>query len=355
MARTTLLGFFKAARCAGVARAIESEGLLGSGDTLHLACCRADCKNQCTDKYLRPKSTGATSSLLSCRHSQTLVGALILAMVMSGMLDSGQKSGHGKPAVFGDDSPQDWLDCGFMIFAKARMTRRHVLVAAAPGPCPLQAVAQPASHSTRPIMPPSIRSATLQDLPAIVELLIQDAEARRSLDPVLWRTAGDASTRIERAVGAVLNGSQAPAREFWFVAERVGRIVGVTHAMLVPVPPIYDGAAGSPGLLLDDCFIAAGAPSGTAEALLVATEAALETAGAPRLIASSPAAGPLRLLYERHGYEPVTLYMAKHRPSPDALPPSVRKASAEDVPGIVKRSAEHRRMLARINPRFWHI
>ncbi len=204
-------------------------------------------------------------------------------------------------------------------------------------------------------MPPSIRLATLKDLPAIVALLIQDAEARRSLDPVLWRVAGDASTRIENAVGPALNGSQAAARELWFVAEHAGRIVGVTHAMLVPVPPIYDGSAGPPGLLLDDCFISVDGPSGTAEALLAATEAALIAAGAPRLVVSCPAAGLLRPLYERHGYEPVTLYMAKHRLGPDARSSSVRTASAEDVPGIVRRSAQHRSMLARINRRFWHI
>jgi hypothetical protein len=71
--------------------------------------------------------------------------------------------------------------------------------------------------------------------------------------------------------------------------------------MTLPVPPIYDDAASLPGLLLDDCFTFADAPSGTADALLVATEAALITAGASSLIASCPAAGPLRPLYERHG------------------------------------------------------
>jgi GNAT superfamily N-acetyltransferase len=204
-------------------------------------------------------------------------------------------------------------------------------------------------------MPPSIRPASLEDLPAVVALLIQDAKARSLLDPVLWRIAGDAPARIERAARAAHNGSQALAGELWLVAEHAGRIVGVAHAMLVPVPPIYDGSAGPPGLLLDDCFISPDAPSGTVEALLTATEAALVAAGAPRLIASCPADGPLRHFYERRGYEPVTLYMAKHRLRSDALPPSVRKAGAEDIPGIVKRSAEHRRTLARINPRFWHI
>jgi hypothetical protein len=33
----------------------------------------------------------------------------------------------------------------------------------------------------------------------------------------------------------------------------------------------------------------------------------------------------------------------------------VRAAGADDVPGIVKLSAEHRKTLARVNPRFWHI
>jgi len=204
-------------------------------------------------------------------------------------------------------------------------------------------------------MPSSIRPATLRDLPAIVELLIQDARERRSLDPVLWRIAGDASTRVERAARAALSESPASAGELWLVAEHADRIVGITHAMLVPIPPIYDGAAGSPGLFLDDCLISADAPSGTAEALLVATEAALRTAGALGLVASCPAAGPLRPLYERHGYEPVTLYMAKHHPGRSPVPPGVRKSTAEDVPGIVKSSAEHRRTLAKINPRFWHI
>ena len=139
------------------------------------------------------------------------------------------------------------------------------------------------------------------------------------------------------------------------VAEYAQRIVGVTHAMLVPVPPIYDSSAGSPGVLLDECFVSAEAPSGTPEALLVATEAALRTAGALGLVASCPAAGPLHALYEREGYEPVTLYMVKHHVSFHALPPGVRPARAEDVPGIVERSAEHRRTLANINPHFWHI
>jgi hypothetical protein len=33
----------------------------------------------------------------------------------------------------------------------------------------------------------------------------------------------------------------------------------------------------------------------------------------------------------------------------------VRPAGAEDVSGIVKLSADHRKTLAELNPRFWHV
>jgi predicted N-acetyltransferase YhbS len=204
-------------------------------------------------------------------------------------------------------------------------------------------------------MAPAIRPATPRDLSGIVALLTQDARDRNALDPLLWRLAPDVSTRIERAVGGALNASRAPAQELWFVAEQAGQVVGATHAMLVPVPPIYNAAADSPGLLLDDCFVSAEAPAGTAEALLVATEAALKAAGASVLVTSCLASGHLRPLYERHGYEPVTLYTVKHGFSIETPAPRVRPATVGDVPGIVARSAQHRRMLARINPRFWHI
>ena len=204
-------------------------------------------------------------------------------------------------------------------------------------------------------MSSSIRPAAPHDLPGIVSLLAEDAEQRALLDPTLWRVAVDAPARIERAVGAALGRPEASASEQWLVAEHSGRIVGVTQAMIVPVPPIYDDTAGSPGLLLDGCFASADAPSGTAEALLVATEDALRTAGAARLIASCPAGGPLRPLYERRGYEPVTLYLAKHRFSSGAPPPGVRSAGGGDVAAIVELSAKHRKTLTAINSRFWHI
>src|SRR4051794_23130372 len=133
--------------------------------------------------------------------------------------------------------------------------RRRVLAAMALASWSLQASADPSAR--RPLMAPSIRPATPQDLPQIVSLLVEDAEQRRSLDPLLWRLAADAPTRIETVIDGVLNRAAASARELWLVAEHAGRIVGVAHAMMVPVPPIYDAAAGDPGLLLDDCFVSA--------------------------------------------------------------------------------------------------
>jgi len=107
----------------------------------------------------------------------------------------------------------------------------------------IQALADHQSSARRFIMPPSIRRATPTDLPEMADLLIRDAEQRRSLEPSLWRLAADARARIESVVGAGLDSSNASARELWHVAEASGRIVGIAHAMVVPVPPIYGAPA----------------------------------------------------------------------------------------------------------------
>ena len=195
----------------------------------------------------------------------------------------------------------------------------------------------------------STRRATVQDIPTMVDLLLQDAAQRNVRDPALWKIAADAKARIE--AGIALD----QAQTVWLLAETAGRIVGITHAMIVTPPPIYEIVAGPPGLLLDDCFTLPDAPPETAEALLVATETALGAAGGAGLIASCPAGGPLLPLYERHGYEPVTLFMAKAGLGVQPLPPSVRLARGDDIPGLVARSAEHRTMLSQLKPRFWHI
>ena len=183
----------------------------------------------------------------------------------------------------------------------------------------------------------------------MVDLLLQDAAQRSARDPAFWPVAADARTRIE--AGIALD----QAQTVWLLAEAAGRIVGITHAMIVTPPPIYDIVEGSPGLMFDDCFTAPDAPADTAQTLLLATEAALRAAGGAGMIASCPVDGPLRPLYERHGYEPVTLFMAKAGLGVQALPSSVRLAQGDDIPGLVARSAEHRTMLSEMKPRFWYI
>jgi GNAT superfamily N-acetyltransferase len=203
-------------------------------------------------------------------------------------------------------------------------------------------------------MPASIRRATARDVSAMVGLLLMDGESRNRLDPALWPLAADAAAQIESGLDRGLAGSNPSSRELWLLAEASGRLVGITHSMIVPVPPVY-GVPASPGLLLDDCFTTPDAPPDTAEALLLATEDALRSAGAGDLIASHPERGPWRPLYDRHGYQPVTLYLAKHPFKAHDMPSGLRTALPGDLPGIVKLNAEHRATLAGLNPRFWPI
>ncbi|WP_293676295.1 hypothetical protein [uncultured Phenylobacterium sp.] len=197
------------------------------------------------------------------------------------------------------------------------------------------------------------RTATMADIPQLVPLLLADAGARAMLDPKLWAVAADAEARIGENLRAELGPAARPGpRMLWLVAETGESIVGVTHSMIIPPPGIY-AVPTAPGLLLDDCFVAPAAPAGTAEALLLATEAALQQAGAGDLIASCPKGGAWSALYARHGYEPVTDYLGKAGFEAQPAPDGVRSAVVGDVPAIVALSARHRRTLAELNPRFW--
>ena len=201
----------------------------------------------------------------------------------------------------------------------------------------------------------SIRRATAADISQMVALLLLDARARHALNPSVWPVDAETESRIEKNLRKTLEAADAGTKEAWLLAEANGRLDGVAHAMIVQPPPIYDIVAGPPGLFLDECFVRDDAPPETAEGLLLAMEAALRDRGAAGLIASCPAGGPWRALYERHGYEQVTLYMAKDGFRRGAPPAGVRPARPDDLPEIVSRSAEHRRMLQTLNDRFWHI
>ncbi len=200
----------------------------------------------------------------------------------------------------------------------------------------------------------TIRPATPEDIAQLVDLLLQDAQERYSTDAVLWKIADDAQSQIEKALVYALTAEQQPFKQFWLVAEEGERITCVVHAMMLPVPPIYAGASGEPGLILPDSFVSADASTGTTMGLLNAIEHALEQFGAQIKLASHVRSDRWRSLFEANGYEPLTLYLSRSDLRSQSVPRDVRLAKEEDVPGIVKRSAENRQILFDIDP-FWEI
>ena len=203
-------------------------------------------------------------------------------------------------------------------------------------------------------MPATIRPATTGDIPAMVELLLADARERHAEDALLWDMAEDAASQVEKAVTSALTAEAQPFRQFWQVATVGERIVGVIHSMLLPVPPIYAGAEGMPGLILPDSFAVSDVPAGTVEALVEAAQAMLREAGARILLASFVTGLDWRAAFEAQGYEPLTLYLSRSDLGDRGRPSEVRPASEADVPGIVARSAENRAVLFEIDP-FWAV
>jgi len=203
-------------------------------------------------------------------------------------------------------------------------------------------------------MTQTIRPARPVDIPRLIELLMLDAQERQAEDAILWKLADDAPAQIEKALTFALTAEQQPFRQFWQIAEDGGQITGAIHAMTLPVPPIYAGLFGEPGLILPDSVVAPEAPNGTVEGLLAAAEDALHDAGAQIKLASYVAGEVWRTAFEASGYEPLTLYLSRSDLGDQGMPAGVRQATEDDVPGIVARSAENRQVLFDIDP-FWEI
>lgn len=195
----------------------------------------------------------------------------------------------------------------------------------------------------------TIRSAGLHDLEPIADLLLADAKAREAADPVLWKLDREPRQKILAAVRTSMEAGE----QRWLVGETGANIVGVTHAMHVPVPPIYDGKFGSPGLIMEDCFVSAEARPSARTELLQAAEADLVKSGARMVIGTSAAGGDWEEEYARQGYDPVTLYFAKTGLSDATALPHVRQANVDDIADIVAASAVNRQILQRLNPSFW--
>ncbi len=79
------------------------------------------------------------------------------------------------------------------------------------------------------------------DIPLLVGLLLEDAARRLARDPVLWKIAGDARSRVEQALSTTVLGKGHGPRHAWLVAEAGGELVGAAHSLRFAVPPIYAG------------------------------------------------------------------------------------------------------------------
>ena len=201
-------------------------------------------------------------------------------------------------------------------------------------------------------MPQLIRPATPDDIPQLIELLLLDADVRNSKDGILWKMTDTAPVQIEKALTFALTAEQQPFRQIWQVSEHDGAITGVIHSMLLPVPPIYAGRQGDPGLILPDSAVAPGALTGTVDALVTAAERALIDAGAKILLSTYVTGEPWRDVFRDRGYDPLTLYMSRTDLGDAGRLSTVRLATETDVPGIVMRAAENKRILFEIDP-FW--
>ncbi|MCR8724239.1 hypothetical protein [Frigidibacter sp. ROC022] len=200
-------------------------------------------------------------------------------------------------------------------------------------------------------MPLTLRGATPADIDPMATLLHEDARARQRRDPALWRLADDARQRIVQALTRALGPGDQPVRQAWWIAEDGARLAGLAHAMHLPVPPIYAGRFGEPGLLLADGALAAGAPPDTGARLRAAAEAGLREAGASLLLSATLPGGAGQAALARAGYVPLTLYLTKSGLE-TAAPAGVRAATEADVPAITTLSAANRATLAALDP-FW--
>lgn len=156
-----------------------------------------------------------------------------------------------------------------------------------------------------------IRPAKLADLDQIVDLSLEDARARNEADPGLWRIDAQARDKSHNAIKSALKTPNARIRQRWLVAEQDGALHGVVHSILVPVPPIYAGRFGPPGLIMEDCYIAPRAPRETRAELLKAAEADLIEAGALILVVSSVTGGDWETAISDAGYVRLTAYFTK--------------------------------------------
>lgn len=197
------------------------------------------------------------------------------------------------------------------------------------------------------------RAAGAADMEALAELLWADGQNRHARDPGIWPMAEDPQTAIASALKEAVTGEETPLRQRWILAEQAGKLLGAAHTILLPVPPIYAGALGPPGLILQDAVLRPDTPEEIAEVLLAAAEADLVEAGARILLAARTAEDAWKGPHAARGFAPLTPYLGKSELGAARLHAPVRSAEPSDIPAIVALSAAHRRILAALHERFW--
>lgn len=202
-------------------------------------------------------------------------------------------------------------------------------------------------------MPLSVRTAHLGDLDTVVDIFIADAERRQVMDPLLWKVDSTPREKVYSALKAFMEGENRTFHQGLLLAESGGKVAGIAHTSILPVPPIYAGGSlGPPGLILEDCYVTDEAPAGAYQALIEAAEADLVRAGAETLLGQSAAGRVLEREYEKRGYEPLTLYLARTDLRQARNSPAIRPATERDIDDIVASSAQHRHILNDLNA-FW--
>ena len=199
----------------------------------------------------------------------------------------------------------------------------------------------------------SLRPADLPDLGTIADLMLRAAADKAQADPRLWPLRPDARKHVIATLTKFLKDDQSEVGHRLILAEANGKAAGVVHTMRLPVPPIYAGEFGAPGLILDDGYVAEDAPPGTRSALVAAAEAALYESGARILLGASSSVSNAAATYAARGYEPVTLFMARTAFGKERAHPEVRPAGPEDIVSIVALSRKNRATLRDCDATFW--
>ena len=195
--------------------------------------------------------------------------------------------------------------------------------------------------------------ATPTDIPAMSPPLLEAARGRAKSDPALWPLTESPSEAVEQSLRRAMAAENAPFRQQWLRSD-----AGLTHGIHLPVPPIYAGRFGAPGLIMDDSTLSPGTGAEEAAQLLAAAEEDLRGHGARILLAASVPGGAFEAAFVAAGYAPLTLYYARSgltsapTPNTPTAQSDTHSATEADLPAIALRSAESRATLQAIDP-FW--